>query len=308
VRQLAVIGAFRKLVLIALVAGATSASAQDLEPRAYSNTPTGLNFLLAGYTYTKGGVAVDPSVPLKDAQISVNGATVAYAHSLDAWGQSAKFDIVLPYAWLSGTAEVAGQPAERKVAGLADPRFRFSVDFYGAPALSVKEFADYQQDLIVGASMSVWAPWGQYDATKLVNLGTNRWSFKTELGVSKALGAWTLEVIPAVSFFTNNTNFFGGNTRTQDPIYSMQAHAIYHFRSGIWMALDGTYFTGGQTRTGGVDDADRLSNSRAGVTVALPLDRSSSVKLYASTGISTRTGSDFNTFGVVWQYRWATER
>jgi hypothetical protein len=304
VRHEAVIRAFRNLVMIALAAGATSAPAQDLEPRAYSNTPIGLNFLLAGYSYVEGGVAVDPSLPLKDAHISVNGATLAYARSLDASGHSAKFDVVLPYAWLSGTAEFAGQSKERMVAGLADPRFRFSVNFYGAPALSVKEFADYRQDLIVGASVSVWAPLGQYDATKYVNLGSNRWSVKTELGVSKASGAWTLEVIPAVTFFTDNTNFVGGNTRAQDLIYSMQAHVIYHLSSGAWMALDGTYYTGGQTRTNGVSDADRESNSRAGVTLALPVDRSNSVKLYASTGISTRTGSDFNIFGIAWQYRW----
>jgi hypothetical protein len=121
-----------------------------------------------------GGVAVDPSLPLKDAHISVNGATLAYARSLDAWGHSAKFDVVLPYAWLSGTGEFAGQAKERTVAGFADPRLRFSVNFYGASALSVKEFADYRQDLIVGASVSIWAPLGQYDSTQYVNLGTNR--------------------------------------------------------------------------------------------------------------------------------------
>jgi hypothetical protein len=199
----------------------------------------------------------------------------------------------------------SGQPKERDVSGLTDPRFRFSLNLYGAPALSVKEFADYRQDLIIGASVYVWAPWGQYDSTKVINLGTNRWSFKTEVGFSKALGAWTFEVIPAVTFFAENSNYLDGNTRTQDPIYSVQAHVIYHLSSGIWMALDGTYYTGGQTHINGVSDADRESNSRAGVTLALPVDRYNSLKLYASTGVSTRTGSNFNTFGVAWQYRLA---
>jgi len=303
--RLAITRAFRLIAAIALGASASSASTQDLEPRAYSNTPIGLNFLLTGYTYTEGGVAVDPSVPLKDAHVKVNAATVAYARSFDAWGQSAKFDVVLPYARLSGNAEFAGQPRERNVAGLADPRFRFSVNLYGAPALSVNEFTDYRQDLIVGASVYLWAPWGQYDATRVINLGTNRWSFRTELGFSKALGAWTFEVIPAMTFFASNTNYLEGNTRAQDPIYSVQAHVIYHLSSGIWMALDGTYYTGGQTRVNGVNDADRESNSRAGVTLALPVNRYNSVKVYASTGVSTRTGSNFNTFGVAWQYRWA---
>jgi len=166
-----------------------SVGAQDLEPRAYSNTPIGLNFLVAGYTFTSGGVAIDASLPLKDAHIEVHGATLAYARSFELFGQSAKFDVVVPQAWLSGNAEFAGQPRERVVSGLADPRFRLSANVYGAPALSIKDFQGYRQDLIVGGSVYVWAPWGQYDPSKLVNLGTNRWALKAELGISKAIGS-----------------------------------------------------------------------------------------------------------------------
>jgi hypothetical protein len=35
---------------------------------------------------------------------------------------------------------VAGQPREREISELGDPRFRVSVNLLGAPALSVKEF------------------------------------------------------------------------------------------------------------------------------------------------------------------------
>ncbi len=297
----------RALIGILVALGASSAAAQDLEPRAYSNAPIGLNFLIAGYTYTSGGVAVDPTVPLTNADVKVNSATFAYARSIDVLGQSAKFDVVLPYAWLSGSAELAGQPHQREVSGLGDPRFHLSVNFYGAPALSLKEYAGYRQDLILGASVYVWAPWSQYDPGKLVNLGTNRWAFKAELGASKAVGAWTFELVPGVTFFTDNTNFLDGQTRTQDPIYSVQAHVIYAFGSGVWAALDGTYFIGGQTSVDGVPDANRQSNSRGGLTVALPVDRSNSVKLYANRGLSTRTGSNFNTFGLAWQYRWGDD-
>lgn len=299
--------ASRVLVALVLVTSTSSAAAQDLEPRAYSNTPIGLNFLIAGYAYTSGGVAIDPALPLKNADVEVNSATLAYARSIDLLGRSAKFDIVLPYAWLSGSAEFVGQPRQREVTGLADPRFRLSVNFYGAPALSMKEFANFRQDLIVGASVYVWAPWGQYDPSKLVNLGTNRWAVKTELGISKRLGAWTLELVPGVTFFSDNTNFLDGHTRTQDPIYSVQVHVVYGFQSGVWVALNGTYFAGGRTSIDDVPGDDRLSNSRAGLTVALPVDRSNSVKFYASSGVSTRTGSNFNIFGLAWQYRWGGE-
>ena len=103
------------------------------------------------------------------------------------------------------------------------------MNLYGAPALTLKEFQNYQQDLIVGVSLQVSVPSGQYDPSKLVNIGTNRWSFKPELGVSKAVGPWTLEFSAAVTFYTDNTDFLGGNTRTQDQVYSMRGHAIYGF-------------------------------------------------------------------------------
>jgi hypothetical protein len=297
-------GARRALVGLALAMAAATAAAQDLEPREYTNTPIGLNFLIGGYAYTEGGVAVDPTIPLTNAHVVVNGATLAYARSLDILGKSAKFDLVLPYAWLSGSAEFADQPHQREISGLADPRFHLSVNFYGAPALSLKDFAHYQQDLILGASVYVWAPLGQYDPGKLVNLGTNRWAVKTELGMSKAVGPWRLELAPAVAFYSDNADFLDGNIRTQDPIYSVQAHVVYGFHSGVWVALDGTYFMGGRTSLNGVSDDDRQSNSRAGLTVALPVDRSNSIKLYANRGVSTRVGSNFNTIGLAWQYRW----
>ncbi|HEY5867773.1 MAG TPA: transporter [Candidatus Tectomicrobia bacterium] len=289
------------LLLASLGAGAY---AQDLEPRAYVNTPVGLNFLLAGYGYAAGGVATDPSLPLQNAHLQVHSALLAYARSLDVWGTSGKIDVVVPYAWLSGTADFEGQPREREVSGFADPRFRFSVNLYGAPALSLPEFTSYKQDLIIGASLQVSAPLGQYDADKLVNIGTNRWFVKPELGISKAWGPLTLELTTGVTLYTDNHDFLGGKTREQAPIYSVQGHVSYTVRAGIWVAVDGTYYTGGRTTVDGVEGNDLQKNSRLGVTGSLPVNRHTSVKLYGSTGVSTRTGSNFNAGGIILQYRW----
>jgi hypothetical protein len=291
---------------LAVFALGSPASAQELEPRAYTNTPVGLNFAVAGYAYSQGGVALDPSVPLTDASIRVDTAVFAYARSLDVAGLSGKFDIVLPYAWLSGSALYAGEPREREVAGFADPRLRFAVNFYGAPALSVQEFTGYRQDLIVGASLSVTVPVGQYDPDKFVNIGTNRWSIKPELGISKAVGPMTLELVTAATFYTANDNFFGGSTVEQDPIYSVQGHLTYSLGGGAWAAVDVTYYTGGRTTIDGAPGSDLQKNARVGATFAYPLDRHHSLKLYASTGVSTRTGSDFDTAGIAWQYRWGS--
>jgi Putative MetA-pathway of phenol degradation len=292
------------LVVTILAAAGSSAHAQDLEPRAYVNTPVGLNFLIAGYGYSEGGVATDPALPLQDTNVKLHSTVFAYARSLDVWGKSGKFDMVLPYAWVSASAKVAGQPRKREVAGFADPRLRFSLNLYGAPALSLPEFADYKQNLIIGASLQVSVPLGQYDSSKLINIGTNRWFVKPELGISKALGPLTLELDAGVTFYTANDDFLGGHTREQDPIYSVQGHLIYNFGRGVWGAVDGTYYTGGRTTLYGVKGNDLQESSRLGLTLALPVTRHNSIKLYASTGVSTRIGSNFDAVGIAWQYRW----
>ena len=65
-----------------------------------------------------------------------------------------------------------------------------SANLYGAPALTLQDFARYQQDTIVGATLFVTAPSGPVRPDRLINIGTNRWSFKPEVGVSKAIGPW----------------------------------------------------------------------------------------------------------------------
>ena len=290
--------------MLAIVLPITSASAQDAEPRLYTNAPVGLNFLILGHLYSEGKIAFDPSSSITDTEFHSNTEALAYVRTLDIGGKSAKFDVILPYSSFSANGLVAGTPREREISGLGDPRFRLSINLLGAPALSAEEFADYQQDLIVGASLQVSAPLGQYDDTKLLNIGNNRWSFRTEVGVSKAWGPWTVEIAPSVTFFTDNTDFFGDRTFSQAPIYAVRGDIVYHFESGVWVSLDGTYFAGGRTTTNGVRGDNEQSSTRAGLTLAIPVDRRNSVKLNASTGISTRTGSEFSVFGVAWQLRW----
>jgi hypothetical protein len=245
---------------LALVTLSVEAHAQDLEPRAFANTPVGLNFLIGGYAYSKGGVGTDPSVPIEDAQIRLNSAVLAYVRTLDLWGRSGKFDIILPYTWASGSAKLLGQSHTRDVSGLGDPRLRFSMLFYGAPTLSLDEFQDYKPDIIIGGSFEVTPPLGQYDSDKLLNIGTNRWSFKPELGISKTLGPLTLELSTGVRFYTDNNDFLDGKTLQLSPIYSVQGHLIYSFTPGIWLGLDGLYYTGARgPSTAGKEKASKMS-------------------------------------------------
>ncbi len=295
---------FTRTLGAALLAWPLATGAQDIEPRMFSNAPVGVNFLLAGYVYTRGGLALDPALPIADAHLQTSNAVVAYARALDIFGMSGKVDVVVPYTWLSGSATYNGEPVDRVVDGFGDPAVRYSVNFYGAPALRLPEFASYRQDLIIGGSVRVTAPASQYDPARLVNVGTHRWSVKPEIGASKARGPWFFEAAVAATFFTDNRDFFNGHTRTQDPIYAVQAHVIRNFQAGIWASVDATYYWGGRVSIDGDRNRDELGDWRYGATLTLPVDRFSSIKGYASDGISTRTGADYKLIGLVRQYRW----
>ena len=299
-----VANAFAQLSVWALIAMATPVHAQDIEPRSYSNAPIGVNFLIGGYAYTRGGIAFDSALPLTNEELKTSSAILAYARVIDFMSMSGKFDAIVPYTSLSGSADFNGAQVTRDVNGLADARLRVSVNFYGSPALKLSEFKDYEQDWIVGASLQVAVPSGQYDSTRLINIGTNRWFIKPEIGISKAAGPLTLEGGFAVTFYTDNNDFFGDNQRSQDPLYSVRAHAIYNFPSGLWGSFDVLYFTGGRTTVNGVLDYNLQQNWRVGGTLAIPIDRWNSIKLNASSGVSARTGNNFDLAGIAWQYRW----
>jgi len=290
--------------ILATLLGAGSALAQDLEPRSYANTPIGMHFAIIGYVYTTGGVALDAGLPLEDAEIEIHSEILAYAHSFALLGRSAKIDAIFPVAELSGTATFAGEPAEREVSGLGDQRIRFSYNFYGAPALTLEEYLNWHQDVIAGASLQIVVPAGQYNEDRAVNLGNNRWAFKPELGISKALGDLILELQTGVTVYTDNGDYIGGRTREQDPILAIQGHGIYSVWRGVWAALDATYYYGGNTTVNGVESDDKQSNLRLGGTLALPLSRHQSVKLFASGAVLTSSGTDFTNVGIAWQYRW----
>ncbi len=292
------------VVALGVVAVRLAVWAQDLEPRAYSNSPTGLNFVIAGYGYAQGRVLTDPSLPLDNVSNESEFGVLALATTLNVLGDSAKFDVIVPYGSLFAKGLVSGVPVTRFVTGFSDPAFRFSMNFIGAPALTAGQFSSYRQDFILGASLRVVAPLGQYDDTKLVNIGSNRWSFKPEIGFSKAFGPWTVELAPAVTFYTNNRDFFGGTTREQAPIYSVQAGVSYTFATSCWLALNAGYFKGGRTTVQGVENNDQLEGTRFGATLALPVNRNHSVKLYAITGYNAHRDRDFETIGIAWQYRW----
>jgi hypothetical protein len=303
-----------KLALLAVIAACPlqALRAQDLAPRAYIITPVHWNAATLTYSFSDGGVSTDNAIPLMDATAVLHVSIFNYFHSLNFFGRSANILVSLPY----GVAHYHGtfMDNENKVyrSGLLDSGFRFSVNLRGGPAMSVKEYQSWQQKTILGVSVRVTAPTGQYDGTNVVNNGANRWAFKPEFGYSERWRHWVLDAYAGVWLFTTNPEFFSRNaffpgtqTHSQKPIGSIEGHLSYDVKPRLWVSLDGNIWFGGQTSLNGIQNSKTLEeSSRMGVTAAIPLSQHQSLKFTYSDGVYVRFGGNFQNVSVAWQYSW----
>jgi hypothetical protein len=287
-----------------LWAFALPSEAQELEPGAYSVSPVGLNIFLVTYSWSGGDLTFDPALPVEDAEATINTAVAAYVRSVNVFGRSGNVGMIVPYSMGHIQGNYIGEFTEVERSGFRDPAVRFAVNLYGAPAMDRKGFASYRQKTNVGISLVAALPLGEYDDTKLINLGSNRFSFKPEVGISRALGRWTLELYGGVWLFTDNENFYGGKTREQDPIGSAQLHVLYTFRPRLWMAVDANFYSGGTTTVDGRRNLDLQRNSRTGATFSFPLGARQSVKVAFSAGAATTIGADFTSLVAGYQVLW----
>jgi hypothetical protein len=291
--------------LFCLLGGlATTTSAQELVPAAYTPAPYGINLLSLAAVYNEGGLAFDPSVPVEDVTAQITVSTLGYARTLNFAGRSANLGIIVPYVVGHLEGIYLGEPATADRSGLGDLGFRCAINLYGAPAMSPKEFQSYRPRTLIGASVVVRVPTGQYEPSKLINIGANRWAFKPEIGIVHVMGRWAIDAYLGGWFFTDNTDFSGGMTRVQDPMISTEFHIRYLFRPGLWAAVDGNFWRGGQTTVNGVVNDDKQHNSRVGATVSILLGRKQSLRVAASRGAITRIGGDFSSIGVSYGYSW----
>ena len=152
---------------------------------------------------------------------------------------------------------------------------------------------------MVGAGLQVAVPVGQYDPARLINLGSNRWSFRPEVGLSRKQGRFFVELAAGAWLFTRNGDYFGATTLEQEPLVFGKANVIYNFkRRGTWLSLNYGRATGGETTVGGVAKQDIQTNDRVGIVLSLPAGRAGSLKLVYTNGLTTRLGADFDSFGV----------
>ena len=286
--------------------------AQDLAPRAYIITPVHSNAITMTYSFFDGSLLFEGTIPLTGASARVSVSIFNYTHSLRLFGRTANFTGSLPYGVGNLRGTVVGAEAFAYRSGLLPASFRFSVNLVGGPAMNMDEFRKWRQKTIVGISLRLVPKTGQYDPTKLINFGANRWAFKPELGLSRRWGHWILDAYGGAWLYTTNPEFFshnqfspGTNTQTQSPIGSFEGHLSYDFKPRLWVSLDANYWFGGTTSLNGVENFTTLQkNSRVGATAAIPLSRHQSIKLSYSNGAYIRYGGNYQNVSVAWQYSW----
>ena len=219
------------------------------------------------------------------------------------FGETAQVSVGIPYLLAKVTGSVQDSAQQITRSGFGDMRLRLSWLVHGAKAATVAELARAPKKTILGTSLTIGVPTGQYLNGKLINIGTNRWSFKPEFAISQPAGnRWLFDLYAGVWLFTNNNSFYPGNTvRSQDPMGSFQGHVSYNIGLRAWLALDLTYYIGGSSSVNGIYKNDRQENSRVGGTIVLPVGKWNSVKLAYSTGAIIRFGANFTTVSIGWQ-------
>lgn len=303
------------LPLTVVVCSLQVLNGQDLAPRAYVITPLHSNAVTLTWSYYNGGLDFNGAVPVKDARGTYNVPVVSLYHSFSFFGRSANVTASLPYGVGNFSGEVNSEQRSAYRSGLLDFGARLSVNLYGGRALPPQDFRKWKQKVLLGASLRVVAPTGQYDPTKLVNWGINRWAFKPEFGYSQRWGNVILDGYAGVWFYTTNPAHYSlpkPLPQSQAPIGSLEGHLSYDFQrfgflKGLrgWASLDGNFWWGGITAVNSVRNLDtKQTSSRVGATISIPYSRHQSIKAAYSDGAYIRFGGNYQNVSVAWQYSW----
>ncbi len=294
--------------LLAMCSFGTS-HAQDLEPRRWSHLPNGISVIGAGYGYTEADIFVDPVLRLEEFKTRLHVMGVSYVRSLNFFGKSARIDVVLPYATGRWEGILDGEYASVRRHGFADPRLRFSINLYGAPALSGKEFAQYREEhqinTTIGAAVSVVAPLGEYTSERLINLGKNRWTVRPQLGVLHQRNKWQFELTGSVFLYGKNDEFWRDTSLEQSALWFLQGHVIYSIKPGMWTSFSAGYAYKGRSSINGDAKFDDRRQPYFALSFGMAITPRQSIKIaLLRSQTNKEIGSDFNSILFGWSYFW----
>jgi len=297
------------VLLVCLWLIAADGMAQDIEPRRWTHLPTGINVFGVGGGGIDADIFFDPVLRIEDASMEMYVFAASYVRTFEWLGKSSRIDVKVPYANGRWDGLLDGEYASRRRNGLADPTVRLSMNLYGAPPLSGKEFMQYRQNnpvnTTVGAAIDIGIPLGQYNSEWLLNLGSNRYVVRPQLGVLHQRHNWQFELTGSVFLFQDNDEFWKGTQLEQDPLWFLQGHVIYGFKSGWWTSVSGGYAYGGESSINGVPKNNDARSTYWALSLGVPLSRRQALKVsYVQADTHVRVGADTKSLLIAWSVNW----
>jgi hypothetical protein len=291
------------------VSGISVVSAEDLEPRRWAHLPVDTHFVGAGYGRTHADVNFDPVLKIENAELELDSWAVKYIRTFELFEKTARFDVAQGYQQGRWNGLLDGEPAEVQRNGLTDTIVRVAINFQGAPALGGKAYAEYRaankDENVAGMGLSVQLPSGEYMDDKLINIGSNRYTFRPQVGMMQTWGAWSLESTAWVVLYSDNTNFYNGKRLENDPLYVASGHLIYTYSPGVWASLSAGYDRGGRSTVDGVKKDDEREDLLFALSLGVPINRNMSVKLaYIAKRSQQLIGVDSDTFALGLSANW----
>lgn len=297
------LAAIRITIALLLLGGAVNA--QELEPRRWAHIPGGVSFLGIGYALTDADIYLDPVLLIEDAEAEIHTLGVSYIHVFELFGKTTRLDVSAAFSSGHWQGQLDGEQTSTERDGFSDPKVRLAMNLLGPPAQSGEDFRPFISGTIVGASLEIATPLGEYDSSKLINLGSNRWSIRPQLGILHSWNNWTAEFSTSAWFFSTNDEFRGDLQLEQDPLYAVQTHLIHTFRPGLWASASLAYGSGARATVVGVPQDNRQENLLWALSVGYPIDRRQGLKFAYINGTTKRDiGNDIHRFQIAYSFMW----
>ena len=295
-----------KLILLLLFLCCCDISfSQDIEPRRWNALPLNTNVVGVGYAHTNGDILFDPLLQAEDVTVKINTLVASYVRPFQMGKKLARLDVVLPYNNGNWEGLLTGVPTRIHRDGFSDPRIRLSLNLTGPSASTGKELREYISEhkkyTIVGVSLAITLPLGQYFEEKVINLGQNQFVFCPQVGFVHNWNKWSYELTGSIIFYTKNPNFTNGKDKILDPVFALQTHLIRSFKPRYWASVSLSYGLGGKSVVNRQPNNDERGDIQTGLAFGFPLLKNQGMKAFYIHSETTKDiGANLDVLGIGW--------
>lgn len=274
--------------------------------RDWQNTPTDLNMVFGYYNRIDTNTPIDTTLPITGLSLNADLYLLRFARSFSIDGRNSAVQFIQPYADVSASFDNAQFfDGTKHNGGRGEAQVVFVHNIFGGPALTAEEFASWKPETFLTGALWITAPTGDYDKDRVINIGSNRWVFKPELGFGTPIGPTWLEINTWVSLFGDNDDYHGDSKLEQKPLYAIEGHYSYTINRALWVSADATYSRGGESRIDGDWQDNKQENGLLGASMGFMLSPQFGGLLAYTDTVAERRGSpDVTTWTLRLQYVW----